>query len=379
MKRNIIIGMMSATLVVLGCTREPLSLEVGPGPVSSAETVELNVSTNVSGVESVTKSTSLMQSGIIGIFVCDHHEGSGNPYTPHANGMDNIKATLTTRGSTQSWMFKFSNMTSEFPTLVLTAKKDAAENPILADIFAYYPYADTVRTPAAVPFKAGIDSTQLSFGTNFRPELYRDLMYAEENASSTVNKSIDPQAKDPETGEKLETVDVPFTFRHALARIRFNVTVNNSQYNHPDGDKATSFTLNSVILRKKSGHLYGSGVMDAITGELSDLVEVSKLSVAYNTKTNSTMPYANIVPTQPGEDYVDGDYEFRFVIDGVEIGTPFVLLREHLRHGDSDVYGFLAGYEYTFNFVYDNFVRFTGVEIGEWEVETDPLYEIEIV
>lgn len=374
MKRNTIIGMMFATLVVLGCTREPLSLEVGLGPVSSAETVELNVSTNVSGVESVTKSTSLMQSGIIGIFVCDHHEGSGNPYTPHANGMDNIKATLTTRGSTQSWMFKFSNMTSAFPTLVLTAKKDAAETPVLADVFAYYPYAETVRTPEAVPFKAGIDSTHVSFS-----ELYRDLMYAEENASPTVNKAIDPQAKDPMTGEKLETVDVPFTFRHALARIRFNVTVNNSQYNHPDGDgtMATNFTLNSIILRKKSGHLYGGGIMDAITGELSDLVEVSKLSVAYGTKQNK-MPFANIVPTQPGEDYVDGDYEFRFVINGVEIGTPFVLLREHLRHGDSDVYGFKAGYEYTFNFVYDSFVRFTGVEIGEWEVKTDPLYEIEI-
>ena len=47
MKRNVIISMMSATLVVLGCTREPLSPEVGPGSVSSAEMVELNVSTSV--------------------------------------------------------------------------------------------------------------------------------------------------------------------------------------------------------------------------------------------------------------------------------------------------------------------------------------------
>ena len=49
-----------------------------------------------------------------------------------------------------------------------------------------------------------------------------------------------------------------------------------------------------------------------------------------------------------------------------------------MRHGDSAEYGFKPGYKYTFNFVIDNYIHFTGVEFGEWTTVEKPIYEIEI-
>lgn len=358
----------------------------GDGGVKRGSVI-LNILPKVKDVPAVvTKSTQPMKDASIGLFACDHFVGSGNPYVSYGNGMNNIKATLTTdKYSVRNWQFRLSTVDSVYPSLILTSKRDGG-NKVLADMYAYLPYDENITSPEVVPFIVGLDDiTTLS--SNQQTNYFRDVMYAEENASPTANKALDPEAVD-EFGVKLETVDVTFTFKHALSLIKIEMEIQNDKYNHPDGDGNTSYCLDKVIIRKGvNGHLYRGATMNAITGALSDMVPADSLVVAREflngTKRGGSMPYSTIIPTQPGEDYVDDDYKFSFVLDGVEIASKFYLKREQLRHYDAEgnpteVFGFLPGYIYTFKFKYDNFVRLEGISIAEWEVVEEPLYEIEI-
>lgn len=303
----------------------------------------------------------------LGLFICDHSDADPNPFTPHAAGYTNISAY---KGSgANDWSFRYGGYGSSLSTLYIRVKKDdITDEPILTDFFAYAPYTDGITNPHSIPFNlTGANSI-------------KDPLWCIENASPTINKLINISEV---AGE---TLTVPLTFRHALAQIACVVTIKNTQYLHPDGDGNAVWPGLGITLNKANpgAHLYYSGRMDAFDGRLFSLYETSSLGlngINYSTTSVDTptkTAYTQFVPTQAGEDYADGDLEFHFSIGGQNSPVVFPLLREHLRHGTSDVYGFQAGYRYTFRFVIDNYVHFSGLTIGTWEDVEVPLYEIEI-
>ena len=108
------------------------------------------------------------------------------------------------------------------------------------------------------------------------------------------------------------------------------------------------------------------------------MTEAESIAVSYSSyATNGQRKikaHLLLVPTQPD----DEEFVFSFVFDGVTLNTVFNLKKEHLRHGESDTYGFQAGYEYKFHFVIDNYIHFKDVEFGEWTTVEEPVYEIHI-
>lgn len=316
---------------------------------SKGSGLTLKLSSNIQEPSVITKSTSLMKSGSIGLRVCEHEKLS----VPHGYGMDNISASFRNiQDGRQNWTFKFNGISGSYPELVITEKKDADDNNVLADVFAYYPYSSN-NSVEKVGFTAGSTSGGAV-----------DAMFAEENLEGSVaNKGLDP------TREDVDEVEVNFTFHHVMSSVKFDVTYLNPNYNHPDGDGPSSSGLNSINIVRQHGHLYKSGTLNAMTGEISSLSASDGFSIGTDNL---------FIPTQPGEDYQDDDYVFIFRFDGMELPSRFYLKREHLRHGDSDVFGFMPGFIYKFHFIYDNFVRLESIEISEWTVQEEYLYEIEV-
>lgn len=302
----------------------------------------------------------------LGLFICDHSDADPNPFTPHAAGYTNISAY---KGSgANDWSFRYGGYNNSLSSLYIRVKKDdETDEPILTDFFAYAPYTDGITNPHSIPFNlTGANSI-------------KDPLWCIENASPTINKLINISEV---AGE---TLTVPLTFRHALAQIACEVTIRNTQYLHPDGDGRAVWpnVAMSLVKANPNAHLYTSGSMDGFDGSLKRLNGATSITLGsvgyYNNPSSPTQTaYTQFVPTQPGEDYADGDYEFHFRIGDLDSPVTFPLLREHIRHGTSDVYGFQPGYRYTFHFIIDNYVHFSGLTFGTWEDVETPLYEIEI-
>ena len=72
---------------------------------------------------------------------------------------------------------------------------------------------------------------------------------------------------------------------------------------------------------------------------------------------------------------VDDELSFIFELAGGESFLPFVLKKDFVEHeAGSGIYGFQAGYTYTFNFTLDNYVYFDGFSVNEdWESLDLPL------
>ena len=317
-----------------------------------------------------------------GIFICDHYSGSNNPYNEYAVRYNNIHA----QGGNNSWRYNYFNY-SEFDTLYLIPKDDNPRDgntDIGCDIFAYAPYQYSVTSMEAIPFSI-INQT--------------DVMYAAENGVS--NLDIDPAAYQvaPYNGR----LPVPLTFKHALSLLEFDFELKNDTYNHPfvsftdvehHNDRTVAHLMQSITVEKtrNAAHIYSEGKMNALNGSLYDLTEVSSLtafSLGLNRSNNPVVQpyeiaraYMVWVPTQPGDDYVDGDYVFTFRFSGQDLPITFTLLREHLLHHDAgtppSTYGFLPGYKYTFHFTIDNYVHFDGVNISDWDSIAEPAFQTEI-
>lgn len=293
-----------------------------------------------------------------GLFICDHHNGEGeNPYSEHAYLYNNICATNSSSGT--KWLYNYPGFTDTFPSIFLIGKKDKTDESIHADIFAYAPYIKDVVSPEHIPFKL---SDQ------------HDMMYAVENTTAE-NNDIDPLGS-----ERKRPVNL--TFVHTLALLEFNIELKNTEVNHPEGNNSSNgFSLDKIIIRKTAAAdvpLYTAGELNAVTGELTNLTEAESVTVSYKSTTSNKQgalrAHLLIVPTQPD----DEELVFSFVFNGVTLNSVFNLKKEYLRHGESDTYGFQAGYEYKFNFVLDNYIHFKDVEFGKWTTIEEPIYEIHI-
>lgn len=344
--------------LVVGCNKD--GLDDGADKSALADNQRrLNIHSNVQGCSEVeVKSTSMMvKDSQIGIFVCDHCDNAdSNPYASYGLGLNNVSATVASvTGTKQKWNFVFPTSAGTYSDFILTAKEDEEENPVNADVFAYYPYSAGISNLECIPFKAG-----LSYNTY-------GIMYAEENIGNSANKNIDPREKDAEGNAK--DADITFTFHHLLSLMSIKITMVNPRYNHPDSEGGTSMSNVSAVLTKKAGHLYSSGVADAVHGRIYDLKESGNTMTVYGSGVETTL----LVPTQEGEDYQDNDYELTFSIDKISFKAKFPILREHLKHSDGS-YGFKAGYKYQFKFVYDNFLRFDGITIEKWDTDENEIF-----
>lgn len=358
MKKSINI-LFILVFVCLSCGKAGLDADL------NQEGVRLNISESILSVETkgpilpgqIGGENQFPVKSSYGLFICDHVSEGSNPYNEHAPEYNNIK--VHNPNNANKWLFSYDeDDKSGFPVLFLVGKKDDADNSVCADIFAYAPYNKDVTTPEYIEFAISTQS---------------DVMYAIQNSDPDVNKNINP------LGEASE-VDVPLTFAHALTLLEFNVELKNDKYNHPEGNgNVKGYIIEKIKVTKNAAAdvpLYSGGTLNAINGELTPKDDVESMTVKckYDVKNNKIKTYLLLVPTEPDDD----EYIFSFYLNDVLLNSVFELKKEHLRHGDSDVYGFKPGYKYTFNFVIDNYIHFTGVEFGEWTTVQEPIYKIEI-
>ena len=223
-----------------------------------------------------------------------------------------------------------------------------------ADLFAYYPYTQSAYTtgPTAIPFSRNTD-----------------LMYAEQNSSNANGD------KDPASGSALTA---NFTFKRMMARLTFCFKMLN--------DNSTMYvTLESVKNNHPAGGsvvIYTGGTYNAITGSFNSGMittdELTSVGGGYAGYSADPAAYPSsfgmfLVPTTVS---VDDELTFTFSCGG-HVLPPFTLKASQVLHSkaspsDPDVYGFQAGYNYTFRFTLDNYVRFDGFTIGTWTDEILP-------
>lgn len=388
--KHIYILLSVALLALVSCSQESvpsgsrdgLELSIAPAVSQSAETRSPVFGT----YDSATGKYYLPNGTTFGLYICDHHTGSytdgSNPYHAYAPLFNNIRAVK----NNGAWNYNYTDPenNSVFPRLYIFPPDDDNNGVTdkTADIFAYAPYQEA-GTPEAVWF-----STTVGLDGRYNGGI--DVMYAAENGVDNLNIDAADHTNPRIVDGHLE---VPLTFKHALALFEFDISLKNGEFNHPGGDGSTGRTANGYSLqsirldRKEGGHpLYVSGSMNAMKGgELTGLTDAETVTFspnlgvgAGNTLTNPAKAYILQVPSQAGETYADGDYTFTFQFSGQTFPSTFTLLREHIRHADGTTYGFQPGYRYTFKFVIDNYVHFEGVTVGEWETVTEPLMQTEI-
>lgn len=345
----------------LSCGKSAIDAEV------KQEGVCLNISESILSVETKGPILSNGNGGEVqfpknstyGLFICDHVAEGPNPYIEHAPNYNNIRASNSNKDGT--WMYKQGDA-AEFPIIFLMGKKTEDDKSVCADIFAYAPYNKIVTTPECIEFEI-LDQD--------------DIMYAIQNKDASINKGIDPLA------DALK-VDVPLTFAHALTLLEFNLELKNDKFNHPDAEGYVNGNLVDFITISKTSTadcpLYSGGTLNAVDGVLTPKNDVESLTVKCANTTSrigdeiNLKAYLLLVPTEPDDD----EYIFSIHLNNIVLNSVYHLKKEHLKHGDSNEYGFKAGYKYTFNFIIDNYIRFTGVEFGKWTTVEEPLYQIVI-
>lgn len=285
-----------------------------------------------------------------GLFICKH--GTYSP--PHSTNYNNIMASMT---GTSAWSFTYGSRTDESMYILIQSETDAegVETPITADIFAYAPYKTNITSPEAIPYQFSLQD---------------DLMYAAQNMTE------DYKGIDPKTATR-NPYPVNLLFKHALALLEFNFRLKNTV----TGFSSATLSKISVTAGKENPteKLYVEGTFNSVDGTITGTVTGDLSMDITNAQLTAANPSVKVyMLMMPTSSYQDDDFKFTFHFDNVEITTsPFLLKREQLKYGDG-TYGLTAGYKYSFNFVIDNYLHFSGVQTGEWSTESDPLINTEI-
>lgn len=294
-----------------------------------------------------------------GIFTCISMDNVPAPTTPYETFKPSIW-NAQARGSGSTWTYKnvASYATGELyaaggNVFILFGRNDN----LTADLYAYAPWKQAAYNtgPTAIPFSRN-----------------ENLMYAVQN-TSRANNNLNPAS--------LGSLSANFDFRHVMARLIFRFRLQND-------NTTMSVALSSIRNNAPAGGtavLYTSGTFNAIDGSLNDKHATDELTnvgscTAYYTDdpavyhAQSAIDFT-LVPTDIA---VDDELTFIFSSGGFKFPF-FVLKRDWVKHakanpGDPDVYGFKAGYTYTFYFTLDNYVRFDGFNIQSWgDLEEDTL------
>ena len=341
------------------CTKQgPAS---GRGPYTESV---VHISAIIDDASAATKSTHAFDARYnpnYGILTCVH-----GTYDRFGERWYNVRANrrTATAGSDpdtyyypQGWGYNYtlSDGTPETGTtdgsneFILVERPRASETDptVTADLYAYAPWNQSVFSlqPTAIPFTRGTD-----------------LLYADENRPDYSPSGAGNAGLDPTVGNLSAT----FTFQHAMARLLFRFKLRN---------EGSYIVVQSVTIAKTpsapaSVELWESGNFNAVTGTFLD--DASKqtaesvsagLSAEVKSSTGWGSAAALLVPTQiTGDDQLT----FTFKANGQTL-PPYTLKLAHVKHQGEDVYGFQAGYTYTFDFLLDNYLYFNGFNVStQW-------------
>ena len=345
---------LAALLAVsLACTKDP---SFG----GSESQAEVEIRTAISGAASATRGpvsgtafpnwggeTSNNPNGTYGIFACVHEE-TPSAYSPHKPALYNARAGRVSG----KWRYYLVGEQSSgaldgsySSKYILTSwKKESPSDPdVTADLYAYAPWTLDAHAsgPTAIPFETAKQW---------------DWMYAQENGVS--NRDLNPSG----TG-----LPATFTFKHVMARLDFNFRLLNVP---------TTYDISLVSVTRSDGaHLYASGTLNALTGELGNLVEEDSLSPSVAAlRVNSTSEATLSVLLVPEAFESSEKLTFLFRANGAngQILQPFVLTKDLVEHSDHS-FGLRAGYTYTYHFTLDNYILFDGFSVSTtWTTPTDP-------
>lgn len=280
--------------------------------------------------------------GTMGIFMCRHEEDTPTKFVAQNPGYNNMKASYYD----SQWEFWMGNGTSSSSQLTITSNKDGAP----VDFYAYTPYLSGVTSPESVPF------TVASINAEDRDYHCGDLMWAEQNNDrSSANMGVEVDGN-PHT--------VSFTFHHLLARIRVGFKL------HDEGSRVslTYSIVHPKEITEPATVFYGSGCMNAINGQLTDLQVADSLAEA-STRTIERLADSE----EPSYTYLDmlaipteikDNVQLDIFVGGKLFGK-YILTPDMFKHSDGTTCGLQAGYTYTFEFVLDNYVHFTGMSVSD--------------
>ena len=275
-----------------------------------------------------------------GLFFCKHYDASGdgaNNYEAYGASLKNIRVY---KASSTEWRYYLSGSSTYLSDIYISRNEDGGT----LDCFAYAPYISSVTSPEEIPFLL---------------KDQKDIMWAVENSSPTSNKDISVDGT---------TKTVKLHFNHALCLLTLNFTL-------LDNTAAASSLTALSLKRSESADtpLYSTGTFNAITGQFvpTSLVslengQVQTINYAISNKISPGNKLTLLILLLPSELQADGDIELLFSIDKHDMPVSYKIKREDLKHTDG-TYGFQRGYNYTFNFVYDNYIRLTDVTIAtDW-------------
>jgi hypothetical protein len=282
--------------------------------------------------------------GSYAIFICRHETGAPTEFQNSMASSNNIRAMAAVSGEAPAtitqWHYSYSSS--------LNASFDNAyinDGEHTADFYAYAPWVAGVSRPDQIPY---------SFAQQY------DLMYATQN-NTTDNRDV---AAD---GIKKE---VSFTFRHALACLRFQLK---KKY-QMNGDNIVLMyaELHKTTSADADTHLYSQGTFNAMNGEFSNLTNASTLrhDFADFALTDNISTYVGfetlVVPTNIN----DGGIEVQFYFNNNTTAETlkFPIKREYTNDGTGH-YGFQAGKIYTFQITVDNYLKLDGIKVSDQWIE----------
>ena len=281
-----------------------------------------------------------------GLFFCKHHDASAdgtNSFETYGSGLDNVRAYKASSG----WQYYLKGRSTYLNGIYIIRNDDSNT----MDCFAYAPYISSVTSPEEIPFVLADQN---------------DIMWAVENSSPTSNKDISVDGT---------TKTVRLHFNHALCLLTLNFTL-------LDNTAATSLITALSIKRSESADtpLYSKGTFNAISGQFvpTSLVSLEKgqaqtfvyendIQDRRSKKISPGKKLTLLILLLPSELQADDDIELLFSIDSHKMPLTYKIRRSDVLHNDGTTYGFQAGFNYTFNFVYDNYIRLTDVTIAtDW-------------
>ena len=287
--------------------------------------------------------TSFPNNSSYGLFVCRHEDGVPTIFQNSTAGNNNMRALVEVIAAppTTTWRYSYSNMlNTSFETVYINDKD------YTTDFYAYAPWITGVTRPDQIPYV---------FTQQY------DLMYATQNGTSNRGVFSDGTTK-----------TVSFTFRHALACLRFELKKKYS------GDVVG---IGYARLRKTANagaqtNLYSTGTFNAMDGTFSGLNAVNELTYDFADFNIPDNPAYGAFETLvvPSQDIDDKGLEVQFYSNVTSETMKLTIGRDHTKYYDDALgdycYGFRAGKIYTFRITLDNYLKLDNVTVTDsWTVE----------
>lgn len=330
-------------VLISACTKDEISSEL---------MLNVDVEQAIPDSKSIVTGTTLPNNSTIGLYI--FYAEDVDPHVqlkPYGEKYMNIRSVY----SNGSWEYRFdkTSSTNNFKNIYLIDPR-TDDSRLGFTIYSYAPWVTGAEDITEIPFVLGGSSKAVT-----------DLMWASQNETS-ANARILPNG-DPKT--------VNLSFKHALAMLRFGFKC---RYEN------TQMKASSITLRKKTMNtdgtpasavtpLYASGNFNGINGTFSSLQESGAMgltvsytddNIIFNNSGYTYLPVL-IIPSDYSDGYEDGDYEVVFNFNDHQLDFVYSISAPSGSEMDLE---FEAGHTYTFNFIFDNQIRFENILISnQWQ------------